>query len=642
MTRLHIDFETASVADLRKVGAAAYAAHPQTHILCMAYAFDNDPVTVWEHGQIIPLAVTNHVLKGGIVSGWNLQFEYHIWNSFFLLPKLMPGQLDDTQARAVYHGLPFGLEDAGSVLKLAIKKDKLGHALMLRMSRPRTLEPPTWWHATDPAKFAELKVYCANDVASERELDKRLPPLPPRERAIWIKDFEANVLGITVDKPLAKKLDVLAKNTRTASDIRMNTLTMGEVPTVGNIKKLLDYVHRNGGAKLPNIHKDTIKEALADPNLLSPHAHEVLTLRAAAAKTSAAKLPVLLAAAPDGVVRGMLAYYGAQRTGRWAGRLLQPQNLPRGILKTHEVVQALGALAADATIDDLEMLFGKPLDVIINLIRSCLVARKGKRLVVADFSQIEARVIAWLAGQHDILRVFERGDDVYTHTAQAIGSQSRQLGKVLVLACGFGQGAVKFQQTAKGYGLDLTADQCENAVHGWRKANSKIVQLWWDYERLAKQVAQSGGTLLTAGTVGKVSMSKRRSMMVIGLPSGRELFYHDIKLVGGDLAYWGVDQTTKRWSEIRTYGGKLAENITQAIARDVMAETMLNLPPKLDLLLTIHDELICECDHSDRNPAFSPVILLDMLLARMKTTPPWAAGLPVAAAGWTGERYRKA
>ena len=633
MTKLHLDFETASTADLKKIGAAAYAAHPDTRIICMAWAFDDEPVTSWAQGMVIPQRIIEHVAAGGTVSGWSLQFEYHIWNSIFLIPRLMPGQLDDTQARAAYYGLPLALEDAGAVLNLPIQKDKAGHTLMLRMARPRAVNPLRWWHVEDLNKFKDLLAYCRRDVEAERAIDKVLDPLPDTEREIWLEDFNANAGGIAVDLNLVKRLDRLAKDHAGIINTELSLITGRKVPTVNNTKSMLGFL-RGVGTDLDDLQKETVKTALA--GRLGPLSRRVLELRQEAAKTSVAKLPAVWAAAPDGVLRGLLAYYGASRTGRWAGRLVQPQNLPRGVLKEGEVNQALAVVEAGATPDDLELLFGKPaLDIVSTLIRSCLVARQGKRLVVADFSQIEARIIAWLAGQDDMLRVFEQDQDVYTHTAARIGSSSRQLGKVLVLACGFGQGHVKFRETAKGYGLDLTLEQCQDAVTKWRAANSKIVQLWWDYERLAKSIASSGGALLSAGNVGKVVFTRRKSTMVINLPSGRELFYHGIDMEDGELVYRGVHPTTKQWGPINTYGAKLAENITQAVARDVMCQTLLTKSNELDLLLTVHDELVCEADF-DRAPA-----CIDDLLAGMRTPPPWAADLPVAAAGWIGHRYKK-
>jgi DNA polymerase len=640
-TKLHLDFETASTVNLKRLGAAAYARHPETRILCLAWAFDDDPVQVWRPGTPFPQAVADHIAHGGAISGWSLQFEFHIWNAKFATP-MTAGQLDDTQARAAYHGLPMALADAGKVLKLPIQKDRAGHDLMLRMARPREVVPTLrWWHDEDPLKYDELETYCINDVASERAIDKRLPPLPDRERRIWLADFKANARGIAVDINLVDKLQAVADDVKRDLDREMRRVTKGRVQTTSNVGQIAAYINVDCGFRLEDVNKDTVKEFLEAP-YLPPGVREVLALRQAAAKTSAAKLPVLRdAAPPDGsaarIIRGLLAYYGAQRTGRWAGRLFQPQNLPRGVLKPHEVEQAIAILNAGGTAEVLTLLFGQPgvaaLDVVITLIRSCLIARPGKRLVVADFSQIEARVIAWLAGQQDVLDVFESGEDVYTHTARAIGSQSRQLGKVLVLACGFQQGGDRFQETAKGYGIHLTNSQAHAAVAAWRQANPKIVDLWWTYQRAAVTVALGPhGTLVTAG---KCVFNRRRGGMVIILPSGRELFYHDIDMFDGDLIYNGVNQTTKQWGEIRTYGGKLAENITQAVARDVMCEAILDLPPYLDLLLTIHDELICECDLAQAPRS------VDLLLDKMKTTPSWAKGLPVGAAGWTGERYRK-
>ena len=650
--KLSIDFETASTVNLRRVGAAAYAAHPDTRILCMAWAFDQDKVEIWlPRWSSFPKPVQDHVGAGGMVAGWSLQFEYHIWNTILRnQPPLIPEQLDDTQARAAYFGFPLALEDAGAVLHMPIQKDKVGHALMLRMSRPRSLSPLTWWHQDDLPKYYQLGAYCRRDVEAERAIANKLPPLPSTEQKVWLEDFRANARGIAVDIDLTRILIELSSDARLHLDSKLQTLTNGEVPATTNATRLLAYVNaRETRYPLPDLRKPTVDQALALP--LLPHVRDVLKLRQAAAKTSIAKLPVLLdASIPEPasnarIIRGLLAYYGAQRTGRWAGRLLQPQNLPRGVIKDEAIDQALDVIFAGAEPEDLELLFGKPgvgaLDIVIALIRSCLIARPGQLLVVADFSQIEARVIAWLAGQNDLLEIFRKGEDVYTHTARSIGSSSRQLGKVLVLACDFGQGHVRFQVTARGYGLELTIDECLDAVTAWREANWKIVDLWYAYDRAVKLIA--GHRSASPQYVGAVMFERvgvDKTMMRIQLPSGRALYYHDIRLEKDEqnrdvIVYSGVHQLTKRWESIRTYGAKIAENVTQATARDVMRDIILSLPVGLRLLLTIHDELICEALLADAARG------LALLLVKMRVTPRWAPGLPVGAAGWVGARYKK-
>jgi len=631
---LSIDFETASEAKLPKIGAYAYARHPSTRILCMAWAFDDEPVSVWRPDEDFPERIYDHVLSDYVVRGWNVAFEYAIWDAFFpqFMPiDLHPGQLDDTMARAAYWGLPLALDQAGAALGLSTLKDKTGHALMLRMSRPRS--PGHWWHEEDPQKYDELCAYCAQDVEAERAIAHKLHPLPDREKRIWQMDFEINQLGVAVDTVLVQRLKEIAAEASQDLNARLTRITGGLVTTVNATGAMLKFIHAQG-FQIPDLQKTTVAEALHWGGL-SPVVTDVLQIRQAAAKTSTAKLAVLTDAVVYGRVCGMTQYYGAARTGRWAGRLLQPQNLPRGTIK--DIDGAIDMILNGATVDDLESLFPVgALDIVSSLLRSCLVAGPGKSLIVADFSQIEARVIAWLAGQEDVVEVFKAGnEDIYVYTARRIGSTSRQLGKVLVLACGFGMGPGRFQETAADYGIDLTAKQAEDAVAAWRDANPDIVQFWWACDRAARAVAAGSKVVYL---VGPVTFRRRQNSMVITLPSGRELIYRNVRLVTNEghegrdtVVYDGVHQITKNWSAIRTYGGKLAENITQAVARDVMADAMLDMD--LPIVLTVHDEIIVE--------SHGPYDAAEIMQIFMSKTPAWAPGLPVAASGWTGPRYKK-
>jgi DNA polymerase len=322
---------------------------------------------------------------------------------------------------------------------------------------------------------------------------------------------------------------------------------------------------------------------------------------------------------------------------RWAGRRVQPQNFPRGTIKK-AVPHATAAILGDATPDDLELLFSKSaLEVVASCLRGIFVASRDCHLVVGDLAQIEARIIAWLAGQKDILDVFTSGEDVYTYTAGRLGSHDRQFGKVLVLACGFGMGPGRFQATAQTYGISLTLAQADNAVHGWRHANPHIVQFWYALgNAMADLISAKPGWEIK---VGCLTLLRGQRGAAIELPSGRRMFYHDLKRgPDGDITFMGVDPKTKHWSLQRTYGGKLAENVTQAIARDVMCEALIEYARHRDggtLVGTIHDEIISE-EFAEQAPH-----ALAVLLEIMRRPVAWAPGLPVDAEGWHGPRYQK-
>lgn len=650
-TLVHFDTETASTADLRKCGAYAYAENPETRCIVLCYAIGDGPVRTWLEGQPFPAELIAAAKAGARFAAWNVAFDFQIWNQ--VLARVVPGlpllRLEQTEcvmARALYWGLPGMLDAAGPALGLGTVKDKAGHALMLRMCRPRAFDErgrPRWWHLEDAAKLAALARYCGTDVAVERLAAKNLPPLPDRERRIWLADQRANARGVALDMALIREMKEVATLARGALDAEMERATGGLVRKTSEAGKLLAHVQAHGyrGADLK---RNTI---LAERASCNAYVRKLLDLRLDAARTSTAKLDAMLACVcADGRVRGVVQHYGAGRTGRWAGRLIQPQNFPRPTVKqVREAIKLLlnPALLPAEKLAALDLFFGdSPMGVLASCLRGCIVPAAGKRFVVVDFAQIEARVNPWLAGQEDVLDVFRAGQDVYTHTARKIGSDSRQLGKVLVLACGFGMGWSKFQATAAAppYKLAMSDAEAANNVRAWREANAEIVAFWYEAEAAAKAIAR-GNPGDEVAIRGGITLRRRGGSMFIILPSGRHLVYRRVRLeTDADgreaLTYDGVDQRTRRWGPIRTYGGKLVENIVQAVARDVMADALLELEARgLGHLLTVHDEDIIEADADVADATLAEV------MAVMTTPPAWAAGLPVGADGHVMDRYGK-
>lgn len=651
--RLHLDFETESTADLKRTGAWVYSRDPRTQVRVMAYWFsDWAHPGVWKRGDPFPQEVIDHVLDDGEIHGWNVLFEFCVWNNVLTrdhpnVPPLRLEQCVDTMAAAAYWGLPLSLDRAGPALGSPHVKDKAGHGLMLRMSRPRRLCPltgdPEWWADSDPFKLNQLIDYCWQDVRTEAWISDHVPPLPIVERATWLMDARMNLRGIMIDRPLIQRFLAITDQEVASLSRLMHEKTGGAVKSVTEVAKLTRWV-RDQGVTIEGLAKDDIVELLNDPTLPA-HVREVVQIRREAAKTSTAKLRAMLDAADtDDRVRGSAVYYGANRTGRWAGRLIQIQNFPRG-QKGLDPKTVIDLVNAGVMGEALAFLVGFPvLDCVSAALRGCLVAAPGNELVSCDYSAVEARVIAWLAGQVDILDVFARGDDVYVFTANRIGSKDRQLGKVAVLGLGFGMGHEKFVATAKTYGLTLTLEFAKSVVQAWRGANDKIVSFWYDLERACVAALEHPSLTFRAGVNDcleiRMAKGKLAGALLIILPSGRHLVYRNARLEWHDgkrsIVYDGINQYTRKWEPLRTYGGKLAENVTQAVARDLMRDALLAAEnDNFEPVATVHDEGVIEIQAARAERAYR------RMRATMSQAPQWAPGLPLDGAGWHGTRYRK-
>jgi DNA polymerase len=652
MTRVVLDVETASLVDLRQTGVHVYAADPSTRVTVLCYAIDAGPIRTWTGGPC-PADLFAAIAYGATVVAHNYLFELNIWAAKLIplgFPAIMLKQWSCTMARALAAGLPAGLEMVGHALGLAIQKDATARDLMLRFARPRSLNPLTWWHETDIARFARLAAYCARDVATERELDKALPELSPREREIFETDYEINTRGMRVNLVLVDKMHALGEHEKRRLNGRLVSITNGRVTSAAQVARLVVWLNDNriavpvtpspypGMPGKLTLDREAVTGMLRRPGL-PDHVRAALRCRLDASRSSTAKLTTIRRSVDqDHRLRGTTQYYGAGRTGRWAGRRFQPQNLPRGTIS--DIGTAVSLIEAGAPAEDLELLFeDSAMGVLASALRSVIEAGPGNLLVACDLSQIEARVLVWLAGQEDMVGLFARGEDVYTYTAGRLGSPNRQFGKVLVLACGFGMGAGRFQATAAGYGVSLSLGEADDAVQAWRSVNTKVVDLWWDLHRTAMRVLS--GPVGSRDTVRGLIIINARDGMRIKLPSGRDLIYRDARIVRHpehrhpEIVYMGVEQG--RWVDVRTWPGKLVENIVQAIARDVMCESLiLAHRRRVPVVATVHDELVAEIEASRAQA------LHDWMTWAMCRPLVWAPGLPVAAEARVGPRYRKA
>lgn len=652
--RLVLDVETYSASELKFAGPHAYAEHPTTGVHCLAWELKgghHPGKGLWLPGQPIPRTVWDHITSMlGPVVAHNWLFEHaifvHILGPLYRWPIPFRNLWSCTMARALYHGLPGGLDLLSEALELDNPKDKSARRNMLYLAKPRTRAPdgtPTsWWHhdpKRGPEMLRKLYDYCVRDVAAESEADDKLPELPERERRVFLLDAKVNLLGVQVDLPLVSALQDITTDELGRIDQVVQLATGGAVKGINHTGALRAWVQAKTGVVLPSLAKAVLPDALEATK--GTVAHLVVQARAEGAKSSTGKLQAMQASASrDGRARLLFQYYGAGRTGRWAGRRVQPQNMPRPLLKDAELRDAIAWALKGRRAQEISTFFpGTVMGVVSSCLRGCLVAAPGHALVSVDLSQIEARVVAWLAGQRDILDVFRRGEDVYTHTARKIGSSSRQMGKVLVLACGFGMGGPKFAHTAGTYGIELDEETAQGLVWDWREANPAIVQLWRDLGDAFKRVVQA-----PAGTwerLGHLQLGKTGRAVRIRLPSGRDLVYQAAD-VGQDekgrdeLGYLGVHQLTNRWMRLRTYGGKLTENVVQAVARDVLSDAILTLDADdYRVVGTVHDEALIEAPESQAAETLAAALEI------FRRTPPWAPNLPVGAEGWTGKRYKK-
>lgn len=683
-----LDLETCSRVDLRASTAWAYSEHESTRVLCWAaeavyWSPRMQMLQVLETAAWDPISSDSSSATriGALVARtegletiyWvahNIQFERAVWTNILhphhSWPECPPlEQWIDTMALCGYHGLPLGLGDAGAALGLGHQKDTTGHRLMLQMARPRRVtkfadgtEDVSWWHESSPAKMKQLKDYCRADVAAERDLFVTLPQMSDREREIWLADQRANELGVCLDQPLVQALRQVVQAEVPRLNEQVRVATNNQVPGFSAVSALTAWL--GDQISLPDLRAGTVDKALQRDDLTTD-VRLVLEARQAGAKTSAAKLDKMVSAvtASTGRVNGLLQYCGAQRTGRWAGRVIQPQNMPRSPKGWGDAQADLflgGGLSAPGA---CEIFLGeRAMDAVSYSLRSCLRAAGDDRwLICADSSQIEARVICWLAGQNDVLQVFAAGEDVYVYAVERIGGDKsqRQLGKVMTLGLGFQMGPSRFLDTANSppYELGLNAEQAEGYVNAWRAANQDIVRFWYDLDAVALSVVRTRERNKTpVGKTGLISFSYRPAKvglpcaLLMHLPSGRFLTYWEPRIetdpdFGRDgITCMGVNQTTKRWERQRMYPGRWAENGTQAVARDVVAEPFTAVGMRDDVpmqaLLSVHDEVIAETE-----PGADPQRCLNWLIKAMSAQPRWAVGLPLAAEGFYARRYRK-
>ena len=645
--QLSIDIETFSPVDLTSSGVFKYAEDPDFTILLLAYVYDNVPVRIIDlaSGEALPDALLNDLSDPSIIkTAHNASFEIACLNSF-LITRLDPSQWECTMVRAAVSGLPLSLDAASKVLKVDQQKMSVGRALIRYFSMPVKPVKSNGFRSRnlpfhDPEKWELFKEYCRQDVETERAVRSAISHIVilPEEKQLWLLDQEINARGILIDH------EFVTNAIRIFEDSQARLLE--------EASELTGLANPNSPAQLKNWLNDNDQDitSLSRSNLVNllgasetPNVSRAIELRLEMAKSSVKKYEAMQAAVcSDGRIRGLLQFYAANRTGRWAGRLVQVQNLPQNHLKDLDLARQL-VKSNDGEL--FELAFGSVSDTLSQLIRTAFVAGEGKHFIVADFSAIEARVIAWLAGEQWRMEVFKGHGKIYEASASQMfkvpiesvikGSELRQKGKIAELACGY-QGGVRALKSMGALEMGVPETELQSIINRWRKANPNIVQLWNDVSEKALEATESLN--LMPFRFG-MSFLHSKGSLIINLPSSRQLFFRNARIIknasgNSVLVYDGMNQTTKTWETVETYGGKLVENIVQAIARDCLAESMLSLDAAgYRIVMHVHDEVVIETDGSKGS--------LEDVIAIMSRPIAWAKGLPLKADGYETYYYKK-
>ena len=649
MPILAIDIETYSSVDLIKSGVYKYVQEPDFSILLFAYMFNDERVEIVDlaQGEELPEGVINALIDPRYTKvAYNANFERTCIGHFFFREKLDPTQWECTMAKAAMLGLPLGLDMTAKALKLKQEKSTTGKALIRYFSIPckptkanggRTRNLPEH----DLEKWQQFKDYCEQDVIVEQAIREKIKffDIPETEKKLWVLDQHINDTGVLLDPEFIKQaidIDNTHRDTMLNEAVRLTGLD-----NPNSAAQLKQWISDQTGNEVNSLTKEAVPELLKDTNCST--VKRVLRIRQELAKTSVKKYEAMVnVIGLDNRCRGLLQYYGANRTGRWAGRLVQVQNLPQNHLPDLDLARDL-VKKGDA--DMLQLLYGNVPNVLSQLVRTAFVAPKGHRFIIADFAAIEARVIAWLANEKWRLDVFNTHGKIYEASASQMfkvpigeitkGSVLRQKGKVAELALGY-QGGPNALITMGALKNGITEDELPKLVAAWRSANKAIVRLW-------NKVEEAAIIAVAEGTPNSIQYGIRfftdKNILFIKLPSGRCLAYMRPQMrsnrFGGEaLSYEGVNQTSKQWGIQDTYGGKLVENIVQAIARDCLADAMLRLDAAgYKVVMHVHDEVVLEVPEDQGGLAEVNNI--------MGTGISWAKGLPLKADSYETAYYKK-
>ena len=674
MRRLSVDIETFSSVDIKKAGLYKYAQSPDFEIMLIAYAVDDDPVSLidltetenpempFAHGSFLALfnnpgiEITNNAYNAAFE--WYCLCEHMKRLGYAHDPNALLRRMRCTMAHGLYCGYPAGLGAIGEAIGLPQEKKKMGVGYSLIRTfcvpqkptkrnggRTRTLPHH------EPEKWELFKTYCKQDVEAEREIERRLSPwpMPGTEKHLWELDCRMNALGAKVDQKMVE--GAIECGDSIHDELMQEAREISGLDNPKSVQQLTKWLNKELNedidGELADLRKDTVSELLAK-GVSSDAATRMLELRQQLGKTSTKKYDAMSAAmGEDNRVRGLLQYYGANRTGRWAGRLVQVQNLPKNHLETLSFAREL---VKSRNLDMLRLMYENVPDTLSQLIRTAFIPETGSHYLVADFSAIEARVVAWLAGEQWRLDVFATHGKIYEASAEQMfhlpagsvqkGDPERQKGKIAELALGYG-GSKGALLAMGAIAMGLTEDDLPDIVNRWRNASPNIVSLWYTLEKAALGVMRTGIPQAVRGMLllqHEGHQETEQDFLTVKLPSGRKLFYPRPFIAPGKfgkdaLHYMSVEQSKKKWSTTPTFGGKLVENVVQAIARDCLAEVLLKLDAQgYKTVFHVHDEVVVECSNA---------AALDLILDIMAKPIPWAPGLLLKGDGFTCDYYMK-
>lgn len=695
--RIICDFETFSELDVRDCGAWRYSEHESTEVLCLSYGYTGKKKQIWIPGMPFPQFIIDHINAGYPIEAHNCQFERAIWFNI-LSPKFgvpNPKCWIDTLAGCAYRGLPLGLDDVGKVLDLPIKKDKEGKSLIQKLCKPRkpTKKDPSTRNR-DPVLLQKLYDYCIQDSEAEDVLGHTIGDLSRAEFNTWVMDQRINRRGVYVDMEAVLAGLHIVNTITDALEAELKVLTKhpetGEsMVTSGSEVAKIGAWCETQGVKLPNLQAGTVEDFIKGVYYAIPdNVKRVLEIRQQLSRASAKKLIKFRdCTCENGRIHGLLQYHGAG-TGRWAGRLVQPQNFPRGGLsfakdpatgkeyhglKGADFMELLISTIKTRDAGILAFHYGDPMEAIASALRGMFMASPGKHFYVADFAAIEARVVMWLAGQLDALEAFAKfdrgeGPDIYCVTASKIYKRpidkkkdpdERQLGKITVLGCGYQMSGPKLQQQAlDSYGVGITLEMANLMVSTFRGDYDQVPILWKKLEDGATRAirfkrsevvrSQNGVEIVFA-----YETDKAGNWLSMQLPNGRKLWYFEpglepktiqytdkntgeLKEFTKDSIYYQGRNNKKggAWGRVYTYGGMLTENAVQAIARDLMVDAMIRVEKAgFEIVMSVHDEVVAEAEPGRDVHAFEKLVA--------GPNPAWAKDCPVAAEAWSGKRYRK-